>query len=64
MPSQKPRPGEIYFQHVLIGIYHKVIAIDANTGVEVTIMGPTGTNKSRLEDLALQKLNRRLEKGG
>jgi hypothetical protein len=38
----------------------KVAAIDAATGVEVTIMGPVSAAQADLEQLALAKLKARL----
>jgi len=63
MPAQKNKPGDIYFEHFQLGIYHKVVAVDADSGVEVTVMGPARTNRKQLEDVALRKLQMRLDKG-
>ncbi len=60
---QNQKSGGTYFEHLRLGNYYKIVAIDANTGVEVTVMGPANGNIKRLEDIALRKLNMRLEKG-
>ena len=61
MPSgREPRPGEVYFEHIRIGVSSKVSAIDAATGVEVTIIGPASADLRMLEAAALRKLKARL----
>ncbi|HXZ68083.1 MAG TPA: hypothetical protein VEH07_05800 [Alphaproteobacteria bacterium] len=57
--------AEVYFEFTYQGTYVKVAAIDAGTGLEVSIVGPISTPQWELEKLALQKLEylqRRLEK--
>ncbi len=57
--------GEVYFEIRQIGQYLRVNAIDAHTGVEVTVSGPvTVHSESVLKDLALKKLHYRLQKSG
>ena len=51
---------EVYFEFTAIGGAVKVAAIDAVTGVEVTIMGPASAAQADLEQLALAKLKARL----
>ena len=51
---------EIGLQHGLVDV--KVAAIDAETGVEVTVMGPVHASRADLQKLALAKLRRRLER--
>jgi Domain of unknown function (DUF6898) len=41
----------------------KVSAIDAATGLEVSVMGPASASQADLKRLALQKLNARLNSG-
>ena len=48
-------PG-VYFEFTYQGAYVKVAAIDADTGLEVSILGPVDTPQLELEKLALQKL--------
>ncbi|MEI7805149.1 MAG: serine hydroxymethyltransferase [Hyphomicrobiales bacterium] len=54
---------EVYFEFTAIGGAVRVSAIDAATGIEVTVMGPAGAAQSALERVALQKLKVRLSKG-
>ena len=58
MATDEPR--EVYFEFTAIGGAVKVAAIDALTGVEVTIMGPASAAQPDLEKLALAKLKARL----
>jgi hypothetical protein len=51
---------EVYFEFTAIGGAVKVAAIDATTGVEVSIMGPASAAQADLEQLALAKLKARL----
>jgi len=52
----RARPGEIYFEHQVIGGSIKVSAIDADTGTEVSIVGPATASQRHLETVALNKL--------
>jgi hypothetical protein len=54
---------EVYFEFTAIGRTVKVSAIDAATGLEVSVMGPASASQADLERLALQKLNARLNSG-
>jgi ABC-type Mn2+/Zn2+ transport system ATPase subunit len=58
MGSDDPR--EVFFEFIAIGTTVKVVAIDAATGTEVTVIGPAGAAQSDLERLALGKLKARL----
>ncbi|NJL08814.1 MAG: serine hydroxymethyltransferase [Methylacidiphilales bacterium] len=51
---------EVLFEFARMGAYVRVAAIDAETGVEVVVMGPANALRTDLERLALQKLQRRL----
>ena len=53
--------GEVYFEFTPIGHAVKVVAIDAATGTEVSIVGPATAMQADLERLALQKLRARLK---
>ena len=53
-------PRDVYFEFTAIGTSVKVVAIDAATGTEVSVVGPAGAAQSDLERLALAKLNKRL----
>ncbi|WP_430512683.1 DUF6898 family protein [Pannonibacter phragmitetus] len=52
--------GEVYLEFVPIGRQVKVVAIDAATGVEVSVIGPVNAAQSDLQALALRKLAKRL----
>jgi hypothetical protein len=51
---------EVYFEFTAVGSSMRVAAIDAATGIEVTVIGPASAAKSDLQKLALAKLNGRL----
>ncbi|MHC5653871.1 DUF6898 family protein [Stappia sp.] len=53
--------GEVYFEFHAVGRQVKVTAIDATTGVEVIVLGPVQASRSDLQQLALRKLQRRLQ---
>ena len=62
MPADDSR--EVYFEFTAIGAAVKVVAIDALTGTEVSVMGPARAAQADLERLALQKLKVRLAREG
>lgn len=51
---------EVFFEFTAIGAIVKVVAIDAATGTEVSVMGPAGAAQADLERLAVAKLRARL----
>jgi hypothetical protein len=53
-------PRDVYFEFTAIGSTVKVVAIDAVTGTEVSVIGPANAAQSDLERLALGKLKKRL----
>jgi hypothetical protein len=53
-------PAEVYFEITFIGASARVVAIDAITGIEVTVIGPARAARTYLERLALAKLARAL----
>ena len=55
-----PDPREVYFEFVSIGTSVKVVAIDAATGTEVSVIGPVNAAQADLQRLALGKLKARL----
>jgi hypothetical protein len=55
---------EVLFELTAVGGAVRVVAIDAATGIEVSIMGPLTAPRSELQRIALQKLERRLSKAG
>jgi hypothetical protein len=56
--------GEVYFEFTQVGGSVKVVAIDAATGVEVTVIGPATAAPSHLQQLALAKLKARIAREG
>jgi hypothetical protein len=58
--SDKAAPGGVYFEFTPVGDVVKVVAIDAATGTEVSVIGPARAAQADLERLALQKLKARL----
>ena len=55
---------EVYYEFRAVGSVVRVAAIDAETGIEVTVMGPASASQGDLERLALQKLKARLLRQG
>jgi hypothetical protein len=53
---------EVYFEFTQVGSSVKVTAIDAASGVEVTVIGPATAAPSQLQQLALAKLKVRMER--
>jgi hypothetical protein len=56
-------PREIFFEFTQLGVSVKVTAIDAATGVEVTVIGPASAPPSHLQQLAIAKLKARIARG-
>jgi hypothetical protein len=52
--------GEVYFEFTAIGRTVKVSALDAATGIEVSVVGPASASQADLQRLALQKLKARI----
>jgi hypothetical protein len=59
-----PPSQEVFFEMTRVGGAVRVSAIDAATGIEVTVMGPASASQSDLQKLALAKLKARLKKEG
>lgn len=55
-----PRPGEVYIEFTRLGAQLRAVAVDAATGVEVTVFGPASVARNELAKLAVRKLERRL----
>ena len=53
---------EVYFEFTAIGRTVKVSAIDAATGLEVSMVGPATASQADLQHLALQKLKAQLSR--
>jgi hypothetical protein len=61
--AKGPETGrEILFEFVQMGTSVKVMAVDALTGTEVSIVGPATASDYQLKQTALQKLKYVLEK--
>jgi hypothetical protein len=60
MAPLQPNGREVLFEFTAIGTVVKVAAIDAATGIEVSIMGPVHASRADLQKLALAKLKARL----
>jgi hypothetical protein len=59
--GKNDKSGDVYFEFTAIGRTVKVAAIDAATGTEVVVMGPSTASKADLQQLALAKLRARLK---
>lgn len=53
---------EVLFEITVIGPYKKVTAIDPLTGTEVSVQGPKTAMQRDLQDLAVKKLKRAIER--
>ncbi len=58
------RAREIIVEFVPCGAYVKVSAVDAETGVEVSIVGDPARGEAALEQLAVRKLDYVMARGG
>jgi uncharacterized protein DUF6898 len=54
--TDKNSNKEIYLEFVVVGEAIKVIAVDAETGTEVSITGSVHASKAELERVAIDKL--------
>jgi hypothetical protein len=52
--------GDVLFEFTVVGNVVKAVAIDATSGVEVSVLGPVQAARSDLQRLALGKLRARL----
>ena len=52
----KSSPGEIYLEFKMVGNAMKVSAIDADTGTEISIIGPRNASRDALVATAVNKL--------
>ena len=63
MPKSLLNDGrEVFIEIVTLGAYAKVSAIDAETGTEVSVVGPGNATRASLEAAALNKLDYVLKK--
>ena len=52
--------SEVYFEFMQMGGQVRVVAIDAATGTEVTIIAPLTATQIQMQTIALAKLKRRM----
>jgi tRNA nucleotidyltransferase (CCA-adding enzyme) len=64
MPKPTSGEREVLIEIVTLGAYAKATAIDAETGIEVSITGPASAARATLEAAALNKLEFVLKKRG
>ena len=62
--SRKPQGREVLFEVMQIGSILKINAVDAETGVEISVQGPAASGVPVLKQVALRKLRYVLEKRG
>jgi len=60
--SDEKTRGEAYIEFKQVGQAMKVTAVDAETGIEVVIMGPASASRNDLQRVALQKLKAQIKK--
>jgi len=60
--TNRAAPGEVYIEFVKVGAQVKATAIDAETGLEVSVFGPAFAARSDLQQLVLAKLKRQKDK--
>ena len=63
MSAATPSGREILFEFTPVGTSLRAVAIDAQTGIEVSIVAPAGTARADLQRLLLRKLKRRIDSG-
>jgi hypothetical protein len=56
-----PNSGGVIFEIVRVGAYAKVVAIDAMSGREATVVGPARGHDESLKRMAIQKLRRAMQ---
>lgn len=62
-PELDDCPREVYFEFTPVGGVVKVAAIDAETGIEIAVVGPAADSQTALERPALAKLKARIGRG-
>jgi hypothetical protein len=61
MGGATPSGREILFEFTVVGATVRAVAIDAETGMEVSIMGPANASRADLQQLLLRKLKARID---
>lgn len=54
--------GEVFFEFTQLGQQMRVAAIDAATGIEVVIIAPHTASRLQMQNIALAKLRRKLDR--
>jgi hypothetical protein len=49
-------PGEVLFEYTPYGQSMRIVAIDAETGIEITVQAPLSLSHADMQKLALNKL--------
>ncbi len=52
--------GEIYLEFQSVGQSQRLTAIDPETGLEATVIGPVAATREHMTNLAIKKLKRRI----
>jgi hypothetical protein len=60
MAGQTSDQGEVIIEMRPVGAVVRVAAVDVATGTEVIVFGPSTASQRALEELAVNKLKRRL----
>jgi hypothetical protein len=60
MAGKGPDAGEVIIEMRPVGSVVRVAAVDVATGTEVIVFGPASASQRALEELAVNKLRRRL----
>ena len=60
--SQNIVPGEVLFEFKRLGPQMRVAAIHAATGTEVIVITPANSPRLQMQQVALAKLKRRMER--
>lgn len=53
---------QVFLEYTPVGRSLKVVAIDPDTGLEATIIAPTGTPRREMDRIAVRKLERLIER--
>ncbi|MBL1431004.1 MAG: hypothetical protein COA60_005780 [Robiginitomaculum sp.] len=60
--TAKTASDGVIFEFVIVGDSQKVSAIDIASGIEVSIISPLNAERSYVQEIAMRKLNRRLQR--
>ncbi len=62
MRQNRADQGKIFLEFQVVGTSQKVSAIDETTGIEVSVTGPVSASREQISSIAVQKLQRKIEK--